>query len=104
MNQVKKVLKLLIFLKITDITFQSSGGGKSKADCYSAIAKNKARAKVHCGFDANSPKKFGIVLAHCTSLANVTVKVGSLINLQSSSLTRIFTSNKIQCLFVKFSS
>ena len=55
-----------------------TGGGKSKADCYSAIAKNKARAKVDSGLDANSPKNFGKVLAHCTSLANVTVKVGKM--------------------------
>ena len=55
-----------------------SGGGKSRADTYSAITKNHVRSYINNGGNANTPEEFAFAISQSSGPANVSVMLGSL--------------------------
>ena len=55
-----------------------SGGGKSRADTYSAITKNHVRSYINNGGNANTPEEFALAITQSSGPANVSVMLGTL--------------------------
>ena len=55
-----------------------SGGGKSRADTYSAITKNHVRSYINNGGNANTPEEFAFAISQSSGPANVSVMLGNL--------------------------
>ena len=54
------------------------GGGKSRADTYSAIVKNHVRSFVNSGGNASNPEEFAHAITQSSGPANVNVMLGPL--------------------------